>query len=255
MHGRRTPAPTHRNKTIAATLIEANQYSDSPHERTDSRFSSVNASMRLSVNSQGGACGNQNISRRAPATASSATTMTQKYQYIHPVMNPASSPEREAVVFVEPADRGVGHRHLPEHAHHQHHERTGEGEREHGGGPGLLHDHAAADEEPGADHAAERDHFHVAPLQGAAQGRGEGRRHQETPHPALRRVTTAKPAARQRHRPRTSCELISSARWCEPPLSRRGEPGLDRVSQGRVLRGVALSPRAISLCRLHGARV
>ena len=84
--------PTHRNTMIAATLIEANQYSDSPQERTDSRLSSVNTSISPSVNIHGGSCGNQKLSRRAPATASSATTMTQKYQYIQPVMKPARSP-------------------------------------------------------------------------------------------------------------------------------------------------------------------
>ncbi len=84
--------PRHRNTTIAATLIEANQNSDSPQERTDRRLRSENASTSARVSSQGGAAGNQKMRRRAPATASSATTMTQKYQYIQPVRKPASSP-------------------------------------------------------------------------------------------------------------------------------------------------------------------
>src|SRR5262249_59258856 len=77
-------SPTHRNTTMAATLIEANQNSASPQERTDSRLRRVNASMRPSVNTQGVAPGNQYINSPAPATASSATTMTQTYQYIQP---------------------------------------------------------------------------------------------------------------------------------------------------------------------------
>jgi len=36
--------------------------------------------------------GSQNWIRLAPATASTATTITQKYQYIQPVRKPASSP-------------------------------------------------------------------------------------------------------------------------------------------------------------------
>ena len=77
---------------MAATLMEANQYSASPQERTDNRFNTVNPSVNARVNDQGGNPGNQYISRRAPATASSATTMIQKYQYIQPVRKPASSP-------------------------------------------------------------------------------------------------------------------------------------------------------------------
>src|SRR5580692_4215930 len=82
-------SPRHRNTTMAATLMEANQYSASPQERTDSRLRSVKDSTSARVSVQGGAAGNQNASRRAPATASSATTITQKYQYIHPVRKPA----------------------------------------------------------------------------------------------------------------------------------------------------------------------
>src|ERR1700743_2512184 len=85
-------AQTHRKTTMAATLMEANQYSASPHERTDSRFRTVNTSTSPRVTVQGGMCGNQKLSSLAPATASMATTITQKYQYIQPVKNPASSP-------------------------------------------------------------------------------------------------------------------------------------------------------------------
>src|SRR5277367_3963586 len=82
--------PKHRNTTIAATLMDANQYSASPQERTDSRLRNVKASTSARVSVQGGAAGNQNPMSCAPATASSATTITQKYQYIHPVRKPAS---------------------------------------------------------------------------------------------------------------------------------------------------------------------
>jgi len=62
---------------IAATLTEANQYSNSPQERTENRLTIVNTSTRLSVRTQGANPGNQASSNLAPATASMATTMTQ----------------------------------------------------------------------------------------------------------------------------------------------------------------------------------
>ena len=49
-------------------------------------------SNRASASSHCGSWGNQNRMRSAPAIASNATTPTQKYQYIQPVTNPASSP-------------------------------------------------------------------------------------------------------------------------------------------------------------------
>src|SRR5690242_10721418 len=85
-------APTSRNATIAATLMDANQYSTSPQERTDRRLRTVKTSTSASVNIHGTPSGYQNMISRAPATASRATTMTQKYQYIQPVRKPASSP-------------------------------------------------------------------------------------------------------------------------------------------------------------------
>src|SRR5262249_30234943 len=84
--------PTHRNTMMAATLMEANQYSTSPQDRTENRFNTENDSTRASVSIHGAPPGTASTSAGAPATASSATTMTQKYQYIQPVRNPASSP-------------------------------------------------------------------------------------------------------------------------------------------------------------------
>ena len=77
---------------MAATLIEANQNSNSPNTRTEMRFVTVNDTSSARLMSHGGSFGIQNRTRPAPAIASWATTMTQKYQYIQPVTNPASSP-------------------------------------------------------------------------------------------------------------------------------------------------------------------
>src|ERR1700722_18553352 len=92
-HRPRTYAPAAARKaTIAATLIEANQNSNSPNDLTEIRFVKVSSSNNAKLTNQAGAPGSQKRTRPAPATASSATTMTQKYQYIHPVKKPANSP-------------------------------------------------------------------------------------------------------------------------------------------------------------------
>src|SRR5579863_7186809 len=75
------PANT-RNTTIAATLIDANQNSNSPNDLTDTRFVTVRDNNNARLMSHAGSFGSQKRTRSAPATASSATTMTQKYQYI-----------------------------------------------------------------------------------------------------------------------------------------------------------------------------
>ncbi len=58
------------------------------------RFVRVSNSITAKLMSHAGSLGNQKRTSPAPATASSATTMTQKYQYIHPARKPASSPSR-----------------------------------------------------------------------------------------------------------------------------------------------------------------
>ena len=67
------------NARIAQTLIEANQYSNSPYERAESRFTAVSTIMRPKPICQ---CGKsiQAAMICAPAIASTATTTTQKYQ-------------------------------------------------------------------------------------------------------------------------------------------------------------------------------
>src|ERR1700675_811524 len=94
-HRPRTNVPaTAKNATIAATLIEANQNSNSPNDLTEMRFVRVSKSNNAKLMNQDGASGSQKRTSPAPATASRATTMTKKYQYIQPVRKPASSPSR-----------------------------------------------------------------------------------------------------------------------------------------------------------------
>src|ERR1700722_18886831 len=85
-------AASTKKPTIAATLIEANQNSNSPNDFTETRFVRVSDSSNAKLMNHAGAFGSQKRISPAPATASSATTMTQKYQYIQPVRKPASSP-------------------------------------------------------------------------------------------------------------------------------------------------------------------
>src|ERR1700691_660912 len=88
-----TPA-SNRNTTMAATLIEANQNSNSPNDLTEMRLVTVSNNSSSRLMSQPGSFGNQKRPKAAAATASSATTRPQKYQSIQPVRKPASSPSR-----------------------------------------------------------------------------------------------------------------------------------------------------------------
>jgi hypothetical protein len=114
----------------------------------------------------------------APATASMARTIAQKYQYSQPTVNPAHGPS---------AWRQYSTNEPP---HDEHDQRAGRHVGQHGGRAGLVHDRAAADEQPGPDHPAERDHRHVARLEralelglggGALGGRLGLRAHGESP--------------------------------------------------------------------------
>src|ERR1700756_2625887 len=67
------------NTRIAATLIEANQNSNSPYERADIRLTAVMIPMSSSPSSHGGQP-SQSCRMLAPAIASTGTTIIQKYQ-------------------------------------------------------------------------------------------------------------------------------------------------------------------------------
>src|SRR5438270_14100923 len=73
--------PRTRKTMIVATLIEASQNSVSPNERAEVMFDAVSSSIRISENTHCGTPGIQVTRIFAPATASKATTPTQKYQY------------------------------------------------------------------------------------------------------------------------------------------------------------------------------
>ena len=72
--------PSTRKTTIAATLMPANQNSNSPNEETENRLVAVISVIRTSDSSHSGHVGIQNCRTLAPATASKPTTITQKYQ-------------------------------------------------------------------------------------------------------------------------------------------------------------------------------
>ena len=72
--------PRNRKTTIAATLIPANQNSNSPNEDTENRLVAVINVIKINASSHSGTPGIQNWITFAPATASKPTTITQKYQ-------------------------------------------------------------------------------------------------------------------------------------------------------------------------------
>jgi len=83
------------NTTMAATLMEANQNSNSPYERADIRFTAVMIPMSTMPSSHGGTSAhgaNQLCRMLAPAIASTGTTIIQKYQYSQPATKPAQGP-------------------------------------------------------------------------------------------------------------------------------------------------------------------
>lgn len=84
--------PRKMNTMIAATLIDENQYSNSPNARTEARFVPVINASKTRLVSQTGAPGSHLPRMAPPATASIAITTTQKYQYIQPIENPAQGP-------------------------------------------------------------------------------------------------------------------------------------------------------------------
>ena len=78
--------------TIAATLIDANQNSNSPNALTETRLVAVSAIISTSEDAQIGTPGSHSWMIAAPAAASTARTMTQKYQYSQPTAKRAQSP-------------------------------------------------------------------------------------------------------------------------------------------------------------------
>src|SRR3954471_10038037 len=77
---------------IATTLIDANQNSNSPNARTDTRLVAVSAIISTSEEAQIGTPGSHPWMIAAPAAASTARTMTQKYQYSQPTAKRAQWP-------------------------------------------------------------------------------------------------------------------------------------------------------------------
>src|SRR5690349_3630963 len=80
--------PKARKAMIAATLMPANQNSNSPNDDTENRLVAVIALMRTSETSHSGMPGIQYWTIFAPAMASKPTMMTQKYQYSQPTEKP-----------------------------------------------------------------------------------------------------------------------------------------------------------------------
>src|SRR4029077_13251889 len=72
-------AATTMNTTIAATLIDANQNSNSPYERAEARFTAVRITMSPRPICQISNIGSHTCAVCAPTRASNATTTTQNH--------------------------------------------------------------------------------------------------------------------------------------------------------------------------------
>ncbi len=79
------------NATIAATLMPANQNSNSPNDETENRLVAVIKIIRIREQNHSG-MSIQYWMIFAPAMASKPTTITQKYQYSQPTEKPAQLP-------------------------------------------------------------------------------------------------------------------------------------------------------------------
>ncbi len=84
--------PSTRNTVIAATLMPANQNSNSPKDRTEYRFVSVSRTVSTRAHVHCGTPGTQRCTMAAPAVASMPTTTTQNHQYSQPIAKPAHGP-------------------------------------------------------------------------------------------------------------------------------------------------------------------
>ncbi len=79
------------NSTIAVTLIDANQNSNSPNERAEWRLVAVSR-QRSATAIAGIGRSTQRCSSDAPAVASIASTIAHWYQYSQPIVKPAHGP-------------------------------------------------------------------------------------------------------------------------------------------------------------------
>ena len=88
--------PTRMKATIAATLMIANQNSNSPKLRTPSRLTTVNAAMNSSASAGTDNEGQRVASRPAAPTASAAITITSCTHHSQPTVAPAVGPSASA---------------------------------------------------------------------------------------------------------------------------------------------------------------
>src|SRR4051812_18025470 len=75
-----TAAPSRTNTVIAATLIEANQNSNSPYDFTENKFVPVRTAINTNTHAHCGNAGIQRCTMAAPAVASTPIVVTQNHQ-------------------------------------------------------------------------------------------------------------------------------------------------------------------------------
>ena len=151
--------------TIAATLMPANQNSNSPNELTENRLVAVIRVIRTSDISHSGTVGQPVLQHLGAGDGLEADDDHPEVPVEPADAEARPAADRLAGVVGERPGGGVGRGHLPEHPHHQDDQHPGDGVAEEGRRAGLRDHGAGADEQPGPDHAPHRDHGEVALLE------------------------------------------------------------------------------------------
>ena len=140
-------------------------------------------------------------------------------------------------------------RHLAEHPHHQDDQQAGHRVAEERGGAGLVDHHAGADEQPGADDAADRDHRQVPLLEPfCSPGVRLGLRSGWQAWTATWGLLTAGISGPRR-------PLTKTPTRCAPALNPGGQPSSSRSSARRRSSQRAEMPRISSLTKRRNSRV
>ncbi len=84
--------PITRNPTITATLIAANQNSNSPKLATFARLTTAKKTTKTRAIVHCGTSGNHPVTMAEAPVISAPSTMISKHQYSQPMTNPAQSP-------------------------------------------------------------------------------------------------------------------------------------------------------------------
>ena len=161
-----TTSPTTRKITIAPTLRIAAQNSNSPNARADSRLITSTTARAMSTVAQVGMIGNQNCTY-SPTAESSAMPGERPVQPVHPAGDEGPLLAVElAHVGHEGARGGAVQHELAERAHQEVGDDADDGVADQQRRAVVVQAGRRAEEQAGADRAADGDHLDVPAAQG-----------------------------------------------------------------------------------------